>query len=350
VEIRNTKDAYSQVNCYRGRTVRLNDTLPVLNFTSISNVNYSLTNYLTTDQLMTIQRRPLRNSTGMTREENIFFLDFDANTTGIIHTMVKRSNESEMSFIPCTHKLGWVPSTLHWEEGSKRRVFSRRKRVIKSADVLWVRPSKGWLARVNPGLRSRNATLFNHLSKLGPGMIQPAVSTSALLTIALSNMSPAFSNGEFALRGSSQYNDTLARTFPLQFPLRYTVSGFGYGPNVTTVRISLIILFIYCALTIAHIAWSLGTGVSSSAWDSISEIVALAINSRPAHELQNTCAGIRSTQVFKKKVRVASTDWPSKSNGSMHLELLFPSGEGDHSESIVVNERYGAIKEKDKTD
>lgn len=177
-------------------------------------------------------------------------------------------------------------------------------------------------------------------------MILPSVSTSALLTIALSNTIPSIQPEDFAIPGSamSLYNQSVAQTFPLWFPLKYTVPGFGYGANVAPVQISLVILFLYCVVTISHIAWSVGTGISSSAWDSISEIVALAINSRPAQELQNTCAGIQGMDVFKKRVRVAGTDFKSCEGGSMHLELLFASGDGSHADNIVANEKYGAIK------
>ena len=344
-------DPYSQVDCYKGKTISLNDPLPTLKFRSRSGVNYTLSNYLEEDRLAAIQVTKT-NDTRSIVDENIFFVDFDEDTIGIIHTMV-RSKSNDISVTPCTFELGWFPSNLHWEEGTKRRVFSQGPPVGSTANLRKAKPNQPWLSRVNPRLTSRNGTLFNQLSRLGPSMILPSVSVSALLTIALSNTLPSIQPEDFAIPGSpmSLYNESIARTFPLQFPLQYTVPGFSYGANNSTVQISLVILFFYCTVTIFHIVWSIGTGVSSSAWDSISEIVALAINSRPAYELQNTCSGIRGMDVFKHRVRVASTDFQSTENGSMHLELIFPSGDGAHVDKIMTNETYGAIKaEKRKTE
>jgi hypothetical protein len=335
-------DPYSQVDCYSGKTMNLTDPLPTLEFNSRSSVNYTLSSYLSEGQLDTLKRASKSNGTWKNIDENIFFVDFDEETVGMVHTMLR---PKDISVTPCTFELGWLPSSLHWEEGSKRRVFSQGPPVGSTVNLRKAKVNKAWLSAVNPRLKSRNRTLFNQLSSLGPGMILPSVTTSALLTIALSNTLPSIQSEDFAIPGSpvSLYNESIAQTFPLKFPLKYTVPGFGYGADVTPVRISLVILFIYCMVTISHIAWSIGAGISSSAWDSISEIVALAINSRPAYELQNTCSGIESMDVFQNRVRVASTDVKSAKDGRMHLELLFPSGDGSHANKIVTNETYGAI-------
>ena len=80
------------------------------------------------------------------------------------------------------------------------------------------------------------------------------------------------------------------------------------------------------------------TGVSSSVWDSVTELVALAINSSPTGALQNTCAGIIGTRAFRTVVRIRETD-------AGHLEMLF--GEEDdykmQTGELKLNEKYGRI-------
>lgn len=97
-------------------------------------------------------------------------------------------------------------------------------------------------------------------------------------------------------------------------------------------------MFTYCILVLAHIIYSAISGVSSTAWDSVAELVALAMNSSPTEILENTCAGILGRKAYQTHVRVLKTS-------EKHLELVF--GEikdlnADVSE-LVMNEEYGSL-------
>ena len=93
----------------------------------------------------------------------------------------------------------------------------------------------------------------------------------------------------------------------------------------------------YCIIALAHIIYSGITGLSSTAWDSIGEVIALAMNSSPSAHLQNTCAGIIGTKAYKTNVRVVATKGD-------HLELVFGETTQDANfEEMEVNREYGRL-------
>lgn len=69
-------------------------------------------------------------------------------------------------------------------------------------------------------------------------------------------------------------------------------------------------------------------GISSTCWDSIGEVTALAMNSTPTVLLKNTCAGIMELNIFKLPVRV--------------LAMRDGDGDGEHLELV-----FGNVDEKD---
>ena len=84
-------------------------------------------------------------------------------------------------------------------------------------------------------------------------------------------------------------------------------------------------------------------GISSTAWDSISEVTALAMNSTPTLMLRNTCAGISELHIFKIPVRI-KVKKDAEGEGE-HLELVFGNtGEDEMKEdNIVPNRAYGTM-------
>lgn len=69
-------------------------------------------------------------------------------------------------------------------------------------------------------------------------------------------------------------------------------------------------------------------GISSTCWDSIGEVTALAMNSTPTTLLKNTCAGIMELHIFQLPVRV--------------LAIRDTEGDGEHLELV-----FGNLDEKD---
>ena len=106
------------------------------------------------------------------------------------------------------------------------------------------------------------------------------------------------------------------------------------------------VMFIYCILVLAHVVYLGVSGISSTAWDSTAEIVALAINSSPTEYLQNTCAGITGIKVFQTNVRVRTTSNGTGHGGHDHLELVFGGSEKEKTREgrLKKNVEYGKLR------
>lgn len=99
-------------------------------------------------------------------------------------------------------------------------------------------------------------------------------------------------------------------------------------------------MFLYCILVLGHIIYCAVTGISSTAWDSAADLVALAMNSSPAHVLQNTCASIIGRRALMSPVRLLVRE-PG------HLELVFGIVSKveitQNGTKLVVNQQYGKL-------
>lgn len=98
----------------------------------------------------------------------------------------------------------------------------------------------------------------------------------------------------------------------------------------------------YCVLLFGHIVYCAVSGVSSTAWDSVAELVALAMNSSPTKILQNTCAGIMGRKALKTSVKVVATT-PG------HLELVFGQVNDPLAQisKLEMNQEYGKLTDTD---
>ena len=92
----------------------------------------------------------------------------------------------------------------------------------------------------------------------------------------------------------------------------FTIERYGYGygyQGSSTVVFGLAVLLTYAAVAIGYILYSiyhqvLGTGFTSRAWGQMGEILALALHSGRAGELQNVGGGVEERATWKMRVRV----------------------------------------------
>ncbi|MCJ1379418.1 hypothetical protein MMC17_002519 [Xylographa soralifera] len=84
--------------------------------------------------------------------------------------------------------------------------------------------------------------------------------------------------------------------------------GYGYGLNTVTSKIAAVVLIIYGPIAIIAIAVLMIRNRTSNSWSSLSEIVALAVNSPPTRVLKNTGAGVGRLKTWKEIVRIRATE------------------------------------------
>ncbi len=103
--------------------------------------------------------------------------------------------------------------------------------------------------------------------------------------------------------------------------------GYGYGYQDGTVMFGLVVLLTHAAVAIGYILYSIlhrvfGAGFISSAWGDMGEMLALALRSDRARELQNVGGGVEESSTWKMRVRVREV-------GGDRLELVVGAGDLD---------------------
>lgn len=141
-------------------------------------------------------------------------------------------------------------------------------------------------------------------------------------------------------RGGNAFNisSAVARN-STEFRMEALVNGYAYSPTGVVQKAQLVIFAIYVAMVLAHISWSLITGLSSGSWGSAAEITALAWNSPPSESMANTGAGIDSTDVFKNNVKVLQME--TRDTKSLVLVVQDEAREGQQPRKVKLNKEYG---------
>ena len=83
----------------------------------------------------------------------------------------------------------------------------------------------------------------------------------------------------------------------VKFRVSSTVEGYAYSTHGPTPKVAISFLLAYCFAAVAHILYAGISGISSTCWDSIAEVTALAVNTTPTTALRNTCAGITEMNI-----------------------------------------------------
>jgi hypothetical protein len=126
--------------------------------------------------------------------------------------------------------------------------------------------------------------------------------------------------------------------------LNPTVQRYGYGyrwHGSRTTQFGISVLLVHLAIAITHTVFVLneilgrGRGIHRG-WETIPEMIALAMNSRPSEGLRNTCAGISQARTWGEAVGVRET-----SEG--HLEVVVGRNEMEQMALPRAGVRYGAL-------
>ncbi|KAH0172184.1 hypothetical protein KCU67_g1843, partial [Aureobasidium melanogenum] len=120
-----------------------------------------------------------------------------------------------------------------------------------------------------------------------------------------------------------------------KYRLRMDVSSHGYGYQIdqTSKVIAISVLAAYCLYILTFVVLMLVFNrVYSNAWDSIGELTALAIMSRPDDKLRNTSAGIETVDLFKLPMNI-------RANDNNHLEIVFKDDEGGQQAGVVEKDK-----------
>ena len=214
---------------------------------------------------------------------------------------------------------------------------------------IFIEPS--WADALNIVPEGANTTLIRNLVRpisgdngpLRPWPYRPqeawSFMLSVLLTDALSRVTPPggarLYNSSSLDRPAVDYVAQLSTGNWTQVRFDNFRYGYGYGLNGVLIKIAMVVLLAHASIALAHTITAVYGGWSSEAWGKVEELIALAINSSPSEGLQNTCAGIKSSETWGRMVRIR-VRMHKEGVQPGHLEMVF-DGE-DIVEKDAVNE------------
>ena len=178
-----------------------------------------------------------------------------------------------------------------------------------------------WLASLNPAMRNNNSRVFTSIATAA-GLFESPVDNVFAERILSAPLVNGMSITGFWARVQNEYNVVEDwqmhmmrreriyqsnrgddKSWP-EYKMSAEVRGYAFDWSRRTMRFSCVILLFYSAIAIAHFGWYVVKGVSSSSWDTASEISTLVFNSRPTPALEYTCAGIAGLETFKKPEKI----------------------------------------------
>jgi len=128
-----------------------------------------------------------------------------------------------------------------------------------------------------------------------------------------------------------------------QLDTAFFVTGYAYYASAVTDYLAQAVVGLYALIATAHLLWLLFSRVSSSAWETVTELIALCQNSPPTAALRGTSAGITCLSTYTRIVRLGVMPMPEE-GGDERVVLLF----GDDDEEVDLMDR-NAKKLKHRT-
>ena len=133
--------------------------------------------------------------------------------------------------------------------------------------------------------------------------------------------------------GGNAFNISSAeQTASTKLIMNADAEGLAYNPRGSAAKFSIFALLLYVFIALSHMGYTVWNRETSSSWDSISELVALALRSDRSERFVNTGAGISSFAIFKQRAQVVDKD------GRLQLAVGGPVGQYD---LVKPNEYYG---------
>lgn len=236
-----------------------------------------------------------------------------------------------------------------------------------------IRVSSEWASYLNPFVVDFNTTVFNTICNMGVCDVERTLGLMMTNGLALTGGSRGLEGnislvpqgqGVFAVDGGKWLRgedifviDPEQSKHWVRLEVKTQVMGLVYATIGLPIKLAVVILATYIALALSHFIYACVSGFSSASWGSVSEVTALAINSPPSEDLDNTCAGIEAIGIFRLPVRIlaaggrasgAETDAPLQclpTNGG-HLELVFGEvgREAASRNRIAANKKYGTLR------
>lgn len=119
--------------------------------------------------------------------------------------------------------------------------------------------------------------------------------------------------------------------------MRVQVVGYAWYASGSSDYLAIAVVVIYMLVALAHTAWVLAKGVTSSSWDTVTELLALALRSPVPDALGGSGAGIERLGTYGRLTRLRAM----REEGEERLALVIDGGEkGVRHEKVEVDREY----------
>ncbi|KAI8931208.1 hypothetical protein NX059_011557 [Plenodomus lindquistii] len=128
------------------------------------------------------------------------------------------------------------------------------------------------------------------------------------------------------------------------FKIESSELGYGYGSSQVSVQLAVAVIVTYCLITLTYLTYINVTGHTSLAWNSATELIMLALQSRNPGDLGHISVGLDSMETFRKSVgiRVATVGVGDAGEMRERLELVFEHDRGNERVGLKKLERNKA--------
>ncbi|KAL1604328.1 hypothetical protein SLS59_004124 [Nothophoma quercina] len=124
------------------------------------------------------------------------------------------------------------------------------------------------------------------------------------------------------------------------FNITSRIYGYGYGATSTSLRLSVAVMIAYCLTTFLYLVYIIVTGHTSVAWDSATELILLALQSKNPDHLGAISVGIDSVNTLRQSVGIRVSR--NAETAEEKLELVFARDEDIAKRSLRKIERNKA--------
>ena len=121
--------------------------------------------------------------------------------------------------------------------------------------------------------------------------------------------------------------------------MRITIDGYAYNASSITDYLSTAVICIYMLVTSLHTIWILWHRVTSSSWDTVTELISLCLNSTPTHVLDNTSPGIQRFGTYTKVVKIRAVRLENGTD-QQRLSLLFRDDDHSAYHLVEIDKKY----------
>ena len=145
------------------------------------------------------------------------------------------------------------------------------------------------------------------------GIITPQQCTALTHYLKQNDYYERYEEITYYYQGPYKWTDPASLT---QIETQTLEHGYGYDTSTVTVRLSIVVVTAYILAIVAYLLYTLITGTTATSWDTVAELVTLALHSKRPESLRGTSVGIDTLQTFRQPLNI-------RVNREDELEIVF---------------------------